>query len=251
MRKIFRLTLIGLLISSLLFNVSASKTESQNSFEKSNVYRISTYAGSRSYGTGFSIDINGVNYVITNNHVCSVSDKSVLWAHNEYGDTWHRLDIVTRDGEHDLCLLSSPTVTSGLKLGEKGGWLKDTIRVMGHPGMRPLTESRGKITEISEAGVQGHADTEAACNKPWMKWVSQHTFFGMQSACFEIRESYIVDALVIPGSSGSPVFNEAGLVIGIIYAAGPGEGLYIGVEHINTLIKNLDAEKASCKTVGE
>lgn len=248
MKKILKLTIIGLVISSLLFTVSASHP-SQTTFEKSNVYKISTYPGSRPYGTAFSVDVNGVNYVLTNNHVCAVSGKAIIWAWNEYTDQWHKLEVIRRDDIHDLCLLQSPTISTGLKLGTKGGWLKDYVRILGHPDMRPLTESTGQIKEISEALVGGAINDQAKCNRPHMEWRMEE-FFGVPTGrgyCLEKRESYIVDALIVPGSSGSPVFNPEGLVIGIVYAGGPNEGLYIGVEHINKMFEDLDKPLATCK----
>ena len=194
-----------------------------------------TTGSDRGYGTAFSVVFNNKVYVITNHHVCEFRYKKTLYAHAEVGDKWHKLTKIASFAKQDICILKSPTIKSGLRLSKVNAELKQDIRVIGHPRSGRLTISFGNVWIYTEVYIKNWL-TKEECTKSYYRWQT-FRFFGMKySHCVEVRESYGIDALVMPGSSGSPVLDNYNRVMGVIYAGSMGDGYFMGVEHIREVL---------------
>jgi serine protease Do len=149
-------------------------------------------------GSGFIID--GSGYVVTNNHVVEKADKvSVILA----DDSVHDAKIVGRDPKTDIALLKIdakrplPAVGWGNSDASRVG---DWVLAIGNPFGLGGTVTAGIISarsrDIAEGNYDDYLQTDAAINR---------------------------------GSSGGPLFNTAGEVIGVNTAILSATGGSVGV----------------------
>ena len=172
----------------------------------------------RRTGTGFNIDPSGI--ILTNRHVVENSNsisvgfrrkgESKSYSVSEwYGSANPGVDLALLkiDGE-DLPYVSiKESPSDGLERG-------DEVLIIGNPRGVGGIAVEGTVNNIHDLSTAPHVIME-------------------------------IDAPIHPGHSGSPVFNESGEVVGIIYAArevegGKRVGIAISVENFIELKTDLD-----------
>jgi len=166
----------------------------------------------RPAGTGVIVHPNG--YILTAEHVVSNARRIVVVTPGEFRAP---AIVVSADPDHDLALLKIETVgLSEAPLGYAGAVrLDQEVFVVGFPfGLREVTISRGRITALRAKGV---------------------------------KRVFQVDAAINPGSSGGPVFNRHGEVVGIVatkfrHPSGivpEGMGLAVPISYATPLLANI------------
>ncbi|MFC4320402.1 S1 family peptidase [Litchfieldia salsa] len=143
---------------------------------------VVTIEGNGVKGTGFNISIDGL--IITNSHVIDGMNQIVVSFPN--GD-FYKGDVVLDEKEIDIAIvnISPEQELPYLPLAEKqkGKWnISDRVYIIGNPLAYTRIAIDGKI--VSE----------------------------------EPNGSIKIEAPIHKGNSGSPVINEDGMVIGVIYA---------------------------------
>lgn len=153
--------------------------------------------GNKTYGSGFNIKYKGKYYIITNQHVCAVSARL---NHPEYAVVNGELQkIISISNNHDLCALESD-MEDGFELASKELNELDKLYLIGHPRGLDLVIREGRlISKNLDICVGGYSDG---------------------TRC---RDSNQISALAYGGNSGSPILNEDGKVVGVLYA---GSGVY-------------------------
>ncbi len=189
------------------FNAQQEIVEQRLNVEaKANVFRI-TVAG-RGGGTGFLIkDPRFGILIMTNKHICDMDPEDKIFVLDQ--DDVQYLSTVRRKAKQtDLCIIEPPQELlakfGGLSLAPNGTKPEygAPLFVYGHPGLRKLTSSSGPF--INEA------------------WVPRFSDDHIEAPTLKVARA---DIVIYPGSSGSPVLNEDGLVVGTIFG-------YEGRKHI-------------------
>ncbi|MFZ5897286.1 MAG: S1C family serine protease [Myxococcota bacterium] len=137
-----------------------------------------------SLGTGFIVRDDG--WIATNFHVAAVPDE--LWVLLSDGRRFPIIEVVNASRRHDLAILridakALPTLTLGDSDRVRPG---DAVVAIGHPLGLEDTVSNGLVSAVR------HVDTD-----------------------FDVLQ---ISAPIAPGSSGGPLFNERGEVIGVAAA---------------------------------
>lgn len=136
--------------------------------------------------TAYNIEYGGRVFLVTNKHVCKgVEDQGRLNVEGSY----HR--ILHISSNTDLCILETDS-TSGLRLA-KNYSVGEPVTCIGFP------------SDFSKHIVQGHV---AALGSNGFSWLGGVNF--METSC-----------LSAPGTSGSPILNTYGNVIGTLFAGNP------------------------------
>jgi S1-C subfamily serine protease len=153
------------------------------------VVRIDIMLGSYKYsgGTGFHMEHAGKIVLVTNNHVCDPVNEGMTLRTLDQGT----LEVIKISKEHDLCLLKSNRLV-GLKLAHTPAQVLDRVILVGHPRGLSLTIREGHVMEVSHAVF------------PWM---------GTQQLPYAE-----LSTITYGGSSGSPVVNTHGMVVGVLFA---------------------------------
>lgn len=139
------------------------------------------------YGTGFYIQYRAKTFVVTNKHICEYGKLSGSIKLKE-----GRRKILHISKKHDLCLIESKR-NWGLNLAGRKALPLEKVILVGHPRGIPLTVREGRI-------------------------------IGPHRVCFSptnCLDSQRISAMAYGGNSGSPVTNEYGRVIGVLFAGNP------------------------------
>jgi S1-C subfamily serine protease len=141
-------------------------------------------AGAGIQGTGFNLEPDGM--IVTNRHV--VAGASTVEVTFSDGQRLFSRDIDLLDG-YDLAIIrlkgkSLPSLRVSDRMAEFG----QSVTIIGNPRGFPGVSCRGEVKEYYK------------------------TDSGMQV--------FTIGVTVAPGSSGSPVLDEQGRLVGIVYAAG-------------------------------
>lgn len=166
----------------------------------------------QSGGTGAHIiHPNGHKYILTNAHVCN--NQRALDA-EDFEGRHKTVMVIEQSKEFDLCLVEPISEEiPGIPLARKIH-RREKVAVAGHPFLAPLTIRIGEI--LGDTTIQvlyGHIKQED-CTGFRRQWISN--FFG--AGCVVAHESMITDVEGFPGNSGSPLIDEDGKLVGVIFA---------------------------------
>ena len=159
----------------------------------------------KSHASSFAITTkSGKTFILTNWHVCQdVQNRLIIKQPSSKPKVEYKLPIIGIDPAHDLCIL--PFKGEGLKLAKSYN-IGERVAVLGHPnGVKEVVVSMGRILYKHDVNLNFPASpTVSYC-------IPQNRF-----TC-SIRMNVVdTSAFGIPGSSGGPVINMDGEVIGII-----------------------------------
>jgi S1-C subfamily serine protease len=197
------------------------------------VVRLTNLA-ENSGGTGFALKAaSGRTYIITNAHVCNIPG-SYLYSRDVNGKrirfTRVKVSIVT-----DLCALSNPTNIEGLTVSG-GVELGETVGILGHPKLQPLTLTLGEIVGYEQVAVLVRP---GPCKLERGMYKTEQTISG--PLCTQlVRDAGLTNIPVRGGSSGSPVVNFFGNVVGVLFAGDElGWGVVISRKELVKFLRNL------------
>ncbi len=174
--------------------------------------------------TGFSVkNIEGnKSFIITNQHVCSMKQNSAYLLTLQTGERV-TAKYIRVDAFADICLLEADAVIPPLKISEENASYGDRVITIGGPeGVYPV---------IVDGFVSGYYDIEMK-NEP------------DEEGQFEIHfRAQVISAPTYPGSSGSPVFDTNGIVVGIVFAGLIDKDHITYMVPVNEVLRFLDRTK--------
>jgi S1-C subfamily serine protease len=164
--------------------------------------------GQLSTGSGFAID---ANTLITNRHV--VADAATLQV-NTYDGRDVEVETASTAALADLAVVRThDPLPSAPTLADADPALGERVTVVGYPEGGALTVTQGTVI-----GTQQDPLNE------------------------NLGEVLVTDARVEPGSSGSAALDDAGRVVGVVYAkTDDGQSLLVPVSTLRAMLKDVDA----------
>lgn len=245
LRMAGRLLALFLILSAALiagFKVPVLHAAFLRNYVGSRVVMLTNKEGN-SGGTGFHIKApSGQTYIVTNDHVCEVADKDVIYAAFDNSAPIPRR-VIQKSDFTDLCLVEPVPGVEGLSVGSEP-YIGQIVAELGHPELSPLITSRGEIVGKSEVevltGVIGMDTKREDCQRPKNRIRQVDLGFFSVEACFIHVEAYNSSIPTYPGNSGSPIVDELGRVVGVIFAGSnrSGYGLAIPLDALNDFIKH-------------
>ena len=180
---------------------------------------------------------SGAKYILTNWHVCvGIRWKGKLYASYENGQLLHG-EITRTDPRVDLCAARVYGDVEALKLAPKS-LRKQRIYTRGYPH-HILTEDSGQLTgpyvswkayfDIAEVGTCPSGFTP------------EHTPSGVIAVCSITYNSVLSNLYSRPGSSGSPVVDTNGDIMGVISSLHSDNEYEAGLVQYNDLKAFLSA----------
>ena len=228
---------LAVILGSLVGYILADTTLAKNDIIRSAV-AITSMDGRRG-GTGIILESkNGESRILTNSHVCGLVEHGAL-VHSVNGS--FMVKTYKHADNHDLCLL---TVEANLHINTdiaKEGPVPyyDQASISGHPALFPTVVTKGhvsgdKIIQVM-SGMRKCTDEE----KQGPNGLLCILLGGIPN--IKTFSSTLVSATIMPGSSGSGVYNSKNELIGVVFA-GQGELAYAFTVPYDAMIAFLESE---------
>lgn len=145
------------------------------------------------YCSSVAISYKGKDMTLTNNHCCDYGKDLFGGKAVRVGN--HIEDILFQSPIADVCVLTSNIKNSPIKLATKEFDLFDKMLIMGYPRGDFLVPRYGRVILKGEEVCIAYADDTEKC-----------------------VDSNFTSAISYGGNSGSPVFNEKGELVNLLYA---------------------------------
>lgn len=211
-------------------------------------------------GTGFQVQApSGVTYIVTNSHVCEYAlkeakSKNLLLV--KKGDHYMKRRVYEISDKSDLCLIEGWPGMSGLNLGSEVS-ISDLVMAIGHPLLGPTTMTVGEVTAFTNVEMVHHimksnkktdkmfGASDEPCDQPKNEIrKEQFMLFGViplgeVKMCL-VKETHSIqtNVVIFPGSSGSPLVDRWGQVVGVVFAADDNSnwGLAVDLAHLREFL---------------
>jgi S1-C subfamily serine protease len=218
--KKYKLLIIGAIYTFGLFFVMLKAPEWHNRLIRKTVGQkvVQLYGPNmRGSGTGFFIETPSDKiHILTNRHVCEISKDGFLIV--KYKGKFSNRKIIKMYEKHDLCLVDGIKDVGGLELGS-AMTVGQIVGVIGHPYGGNLTLSKGEyVGDQIISMIQGYDLKKEECRGQVKKANFLMMMFGHRTYCLEKFFTNQVTLYTRPGSSGSPLIDFYGNVIGVLFA---------------------------------
>lgn len=166
-------------------------------------------------GVILSSTSNG-SFILTNRHVCGVVKNGGLVRTDD-----GKLNTVVSykpSQTHDLCLIQiAENLGTGVNLAADSLNYYEPAFIVGHPALLPTTVTAGHFSgsQIITILIGMRKCTDDDFKDPAMGFIC-----GLVGGLpiYESYQSQLVTATIMPGSSGSPIFNKKGELTGLAFA---------------------------------
>ncbi len=170
--------------------------------------------------------------VLTNRHVCVVTTNGGWVLHN---DKYYVVDGYKPSKFHDVCFVHiRENLGVNTELAPNAPKRYSAANISGHPNLLPHVRSRGDFS--SEEPIQLVVGMKPCTAKDLEKMEKEGDFDSLLMCIFlgglpiyETFDSQLVTGLILPGSSGSAVFNDESQIAGLVFASASRELHYAQV----------------------
>lgn len=232
--KIFFRHLVGipLLIFALFFFVDLYK-RSTDSFIRDQVLKL---YDDKAACTGVQVIApSGKFYVLTAGHCSGLVHNNKVLAEDEEGRKLE-LNFIEEDPTSDLMLLSSP-IQSGVQIASNAG-KHDSVHSITHGKGMPSYRTDGELLATDDITfglfpIMSRSDF-LKCRAPKYKI----KFDGLQPICVVESFQTVSNTQIIPGSSGGPLLNSWGSLVGIASTKGDFFCTFASLADIKSFLQN-------------
>lgn len=206
-----------------------------NKFIRSRVVKLVSDKGSCS---GEQVKApSGVSYILTAAH-CRVLEKDgQIIAQTESGHSLPRR-VIAEDGASDLLLLEGLPGVEGLEIARSAP-ANTLIRTFTHGHGFDTYETAGVLVQEFQVLIpisMIYDDASKAACVSQAKYKAFETVFGTYCV-MDVAET-VTTAFISPGSSGGPVVDGWGRLVGVVSAGGEGYGFLVRLSDIRKFIGN-------------
>ncbi len=180
------------------------------------------------------------SYILTNSHVCQIIQQggTIETSGKTYAVFQYKLYA-----KHDLCIIK---VKADLQvttvLARKDAPLYSGATISGHPSLLPHVVTEGAFS--NRMTIEIMTSTKPCDGTESGEEGVMCMFYGMKAVVKKFK-SQLVTALIMPGSSGSGVFNERGELTGVVFAGSQGlsYAFIVPFDYVNDFLQSHNKTK--------
>lgn len=188
-------------------------------------------------GTGVILDSHpGASHILTNKHVCQLIQTGGRIVTDD-GST-HSIDSFRVYKKHDLCLLETLNdLHVNIKVASEAPDIYEGSMVVGHPALLPTIFTMGHFSHLRSVDVV--VGIEPCTGKETDEDALTCIFVGGKPIVKNFQ-SQVTSSLIMPGSSGSPVYNSKGELAALVFAGSQGlsYGFLVPWEYIHDFLSH-------------
>lgn len=205
----------GLIYLSSKQERRSSLTETQYAQKAVSITSPSMRAG----GTGVVLQsFPNSSLVLTNKHVCELIQVGGLVNSDTQSYPVDSFRVYTK---HDLCaVIVRADLHAGARLASNPPAIYHSLTVPGHPALLPTMVSKGHFSGRSVITMM--VDTEECDGTETSADIVMMCILMGAKPVLQSFDAQATSALIMPGSSGSGVFNEDGELSGLVFAGSQG-----------------------------
>lgn len=232
--------LMGLLAAAIIITgcVTSGHRIPQNIKEYAKTSAMITLDNKTSGGSGVILRSTAASsWVLTNKHVCQLIQNGGLVITDQGEYPVHSFKVYT---QHDLCLVQVlVNLHTNNNLAEKPPVIYSPALVAGHPALLPTMITKGHFANHIRIALM--IGTSACDGTEEGDDADMCAFMG-QKPITQIYEAQPITATIMPGSSGSGVFNSKGEISGLVFAgsAGLSYGFIVPYEYVKDFLVHID-----------
>lgn len=191
--------------------------------------------GDMSGGTGFQVKYEGKQYTLTNYHICAVADEEDTLQSTDYFGNTRRLKVIARYDKNDLCVLEPISFLPAIRLANSY-YMHEQIYLVGHPRLEALTMQTASLVAKYFINIM------LPCEEQTYKSKCVGTSSSSKSYCMRTFETLHANVISYGGNSGSPVLDDFGNLIGVLFAgqrSAVTASYIVPLEYVKDFLKNL------------
>lgn len=204
--------------------------------DKSIMNRVVKVVSPKGSCTGEQIKApSGKNYVLTAAHCAGLAYRGIMQLIDNAG-TVHYSRVIAEDDKSDLLLLEGLQGVKGLEIGDSDA-VGTAVRSFTHGAGHPTYKTEGIIVahqyiEVLLGQIES-LEEEALCAAHAKSYVTE---FFESKLCILGEVTSVTTAFIVPGSSGGPVVNNQGQLVGVVSAGGGGFGYLVTLSDIQNFL---------------
>lgn len=220
---------------SAIFLASLIPTSPSEDHIRARVVQLSGMLGG--FCTGEQVRApSGKDYILTAAHCRNLAIDGLIFAQLDGGKLMLRR-IVAEDRHSDLLLLEGMPNLTGLEIAPYT-FIRDEVRTFTHGHGYPTYRTEGVIVTNAPVDIPTFPILGKASLASCLKYPKYHVVDTMTGAiCVLSVPETVTTAMVVPGSSGGPVVNSAGKLVGVVSAVGDGFGFLVRLSDITRFLK--------------
>lgn len=205
--------------------------------------RVVKLSSARNMCTGEQVRApSGVDYILTAGHCRLIADANgYMTVTTEDGKILKR-KIIAEDEKSDLLLLEGLPGVQGLDIAQYV-YEHQAIRTFTHGSNMVTHKTEGELIETHNVAVpmdlvEDDASAAKCTSQPKFKVLDLPSIFGSIRYCVLSVDEVATTAKITPGSSGGPVVDSSGDLVGVASATDENWGYLVTLKDIKAFIRN-------------